>query len=98
VLGGTAPNVVHATTLTVKAGANQKASTFTLSSGVATVSNTSIDANSVVVAWLQPGGKSGTITGALYYPTTTAATGFTVAETGGTSDNSTYNYIILELN
>jgi hypothetical protein len=83
-------------TLGVKSGANGKASTFTLASGIATVSNTSITANSVVHAFIKT--VSGTITGSLYYPTVTVGTGFTVAEVGGVTDNSTYNYWIEENN
>jgi hypothetical protein len=84
------------TTVAIKSGSNSKAGTFTLSAGTATVSNTSIDANSVIVATLKTVG--GTITGPVYYPTVTPGTGFTVAETGGVTDTSTYNYVILEVN
>jgi hypothetical protein len=83
-------------TFGVKSGTNAKAGTFTLSSGVATISNTSVDAHSAIIATIKT--VSGTITGALYYPTITPGTGFTVAETGGTSDNSVYNFVILEVN
>lgn len=83
-------------TLAIKSGSNAKAGTFTLAAGVATVANSGVTANSVVIPFLKTPG--GTITGSLYYPTVTAGTGFTVAEVGGTSDTSTYNYVILEVN
>lgn len=85
-------------TLSVKTGTNAKAGTFTLTAGVATVTNTSITTHSSIHASLQAGGISGTITGPIYFPTVTAATGFTVAETGGVTDNSTYVYWIEENN
>lgn len=71
-----------------------RAGTFTLVSGIATVAQANVTSGSVIIATLKT--KSGTITGSLYYPTITAGTGFTVAEVGGVTDNSTYNYIIFE--
>lgn len=64
--------------------------TFTLSSGAATVSDTDITANSVIVVTLKS--ASGTRSGNPDI-VPTASTGFTA--TGGASDNSTYNYVIL---
>jgi hypothetical protein len=80
-------------TLKVKSGTNAKAGTFTLASGAATVANTSITANSVVRVTLKT--ASGTRGGDPdIIPT--ASTGFTA--TGAATDNSTYNYVILEVN
>ncbi len=81
-------------TLKVKSGSNSKAGTFTLSSGAATVSSTAITANSVLVCWLKT--ASGAITVQPYATAVTVGTSYTVA--GGVGDNSTYNYIILEVN
>lgn len=80
-------------TIQVKSGSNAKAGTFTLSSGAATISNTSITANSVIVVTLKS--ASGTRTG-VPDCVPTATTGFVA--TGAATDNSTYNYVILEVN
>lgn len=80
--------------LFITAGTNKKAGTFTLISGTKVVSNNSITANSVVVMTLKT--ASGTVSQAPFVSAITAGTGFTV--TGGGSDNSTYNYIIFEVN
>lgn len=82
-------------TFAVKSGTNAKAGTFTLVSGVATVSDTSIDANSVVMVTVKT--VSGTRTGNPDI-VPTAGTGFVATELGGTSDNSTYNFVVLEVN
>lgn len=81
-------------TVYVSSGSNAKAGTFTLSSGAATISNTSITANSVLVCWLKT--ASGTIAGLPYATAVSVGTSYTVA--GAATDNSTYNYIILEVN
>lgn len=81
-------------TLSVKSGSNAKAGTFTLTAGAATVANTSVTANSVVMMTLKT--LSGTITTEIFVATITPSTGFTVA--GAATNNSTYNYIILEVN
>jgi hypothetical protein len=81
-------------TVSIKSGSNAKAGTFTLSSGAATVSNTAITANSVVCMSLKT--ASGTIDRAPYLTAITAGTSFVVE--AGSGDNSTYNYIIIEVN
>ena len=80
-------------TFGVKSGTNAKAGTFTLSSGVATVSNTSVTANSVIMLTLKT--ASGTRAGNPDI-VPTAGTGFTA--TGAATDTSVYNYVILEVN
>jgi hypothetical protein len=80
-------------TLAVKSGSDAKAGTFTLASGTATVSNTSVTANSVILITLKT--ASGTVA-SNYISAITAGTSFVV--TGGALDNSTYNYVILEVN
>lgn len=80
-------------TLFVKSGTNAKAGTFTLIAGVATVTNTSITANSVIAVTLKTLG--GTRTGNPDI-VPTATTGFVA--TGGVADTSTYNFIIMEVN
>jgi hypothetical protein len=81
-------------TLQVKSGTNAKAGTFTLASGAATVANTSITANSVVVCTVKT--SSGTLGLGSPEIVITAGTGFTA--TGASTDNSTYNFIVLEVN
>jgi hypothetical protein len=81
-------------TVAIKSGANAKAGTFTLSSGAATVSNTSVTANSVVQFTIKT--SSGTPDGTTHVSSTSVGTSFTVA--GNAGDNSTYNYVILEVN
>lgn len=78
----------------VHAASNGSAGTFTLATGTATVSNTSITANSVVVCSVKT--SSGTL--GLYAPliVCTASTGFVA--TGAVTDNSTYNYIVMDVN
>lgn len=80
-------------TFYVKSGSNAKAGTFTLSSGAATVANTSVTANSVIDITIKT--SSGT-PGAYRITGTVVGTSFTVA--GLATDNSTYNYIIFEVN
>lgn len=92
--GGNIVTQTIGTTLGVKSGSNAKAGTFTLASGAATLSNTSITANSVLVCWLKT--ASGAITLAPYATAVTVGTSYTIA--GGAGDNSTYNFIILEVN
>jgi hypothetical protein len=72
--------------------ANLKAGTFTLVAGSATVSNTSVTTNSVIVCTLKTVGGV-RVGNPDIVPT--ASTGFTA--TGGGSDTSTYNYIVLEI-
>lgn len=79
-------------TLKVTSGTNAKSGTFTLVAGVATVANTSVTANSVIVVTLKTLG--GTRTGNPDI-VPTATTGFVAS--GGVADTSTYNYIILEV-
>lgn len=79
-------------TISVTSGSNKKAGTFTLVAGAATISNTSVTANSVIVVTLKTAG--GTRTGNPDI-VPTATTGFVA--TGGVADTSTYNYIILEV-
>lgn len=91
-----AGNIITSTvgkTLSVKSGSNSKSGTFTLISGSATVTNTSVTANSVIHVTVKT--VSGTRAG-LPDIVPTAGTGFQAA--GGGSDNSTYNYWIEENN
>ncbi len=92
--GGNIATQTIGKTLFVKSGSNAKSGTFTLSSGAATVTNTSLTANSVVVCFLKT--ASGTITQQPYATAVTPGTSFVMA--GTATDNSTYNYIILEVN
>lgn len=91
---GNITTITIGTTLAVKSGSNAKSGTFTLVGGAATVANTSVTANSVIVPWLKTVG--GTILGGPYGATITPGTGFTVAG-GGAANTSVYNYIILEV-
>lgn len=93
-LSGSITTQVAGATLAVKSGSNAKAGTFTLTAGSATVSNTSITANSVVVCAL----KTSSGTPGLFDPliVLNAGTGFTA--TGAATDNSTYNFVVLEVN
>ncbi|CAN5327447.1 hypothetical protein BH09VER1_BH09VER1_49010 [soil metagenome] len=79
-------------TLSIKSGTNAKAGTFTLAAGAATVANTSVTANSVIICTLKSlgGSRAGNPD-----VVPTASTGFVA--TGGASDTSTYNYVILEV-
>ena len=77
----------------IKSGTNAKAGTFTLVAGTKTVANTSVTANSVIVVTLKTLG--GTRAGNPDI-VPTAGTGFVA--TGGGSDTSVYNYVILEVN
>jgi hypothetical protein len=81
-------------TVLIKSGSNAKAGTFTLSSGAATVTNTSITANSVVCCTVKT--SSGTLGTGTPEIVITAGTGFTA--TGVATDNSTYNFVVLEVN
>lgn len=82
-------------TLIIKSGSNAKSGTFTLSSGAATVANTSVTANSCI-AGITIKTASGSATSLPRVATTTPGTGFTVA--GTATDNGTYNYFIVEVN
>jgi hypothetical protein len=93
-VGGTVTTTAIGGTLAVKSGTNAKAGTFTLSSGTATVSNTSVTANSVVCCTVKT--SSGTLGTGSPEIVITASTGFTA--TGIATDNSTYNFVILEVN
>lgn len=90
---GTLQASASSSTLALKQGANGKAGTFTLTAGAATVANTSVTANSVVLMTLKTVG--GTIgTQAPMIDTITPSTGFTVIAAAG--NTSVYNYVILE--
>ncbi len=93
-IGGDFATQTIGKTLKVKSGSNSKAGAFTLASGAATVSSTAITANSVLVCWLKT--ASGVITMQPYATAVSVGTSYTVA--GGAGDNSTYNYVILEVN
>ncbi len=80
-------------TLLVKSGTNAKSGTFTLVAGTATVSNTSVTANSVIMITLKTVGGTRTADPDIV---PTATTGFVA--TGGVADTSTYNFVILEVN
>lgn len=64
--------------------------TFTCSGGTATVTNSALTANSVILFGLK---TTGGTKAALFQGTVTPGTGFTV--TCGGSDTSTYNYFIM---
>lgn len=82
-------------TLAIKSGSNAKAGTFTLVAGTATVGNTSVTANSVIVVTVKTaGGVRLGVPDCVPNP----GTGFTATEVGGIGDTSTYNYVILEVN
>jgi hypothetical protein len=80
-------------TLSIKSGTNAKSGTFSLMGGAATVNNTSITANSTVLFGLKT--ASGTISSMPRLTAITVGTSFVVA--GAETDNSTYNYVIVEL-
>ncbi len=80
-------------TFAIKSGANGKGGSFTMSSGAYTENNTSVTANSIIIFTLKT--ASGAITAAPYLTAITPSTGFVVA--AGVGDNSTYNYVILEI-
>lgn len=82
-------------TLYVKTGTNAKSGSFTLSGGAATVNNTSLTANSIILFELQPGGESGVVSIHPFLSDATVGTSFTVS--GAATDNSTYNYVIIEI-
>ncbi len=93
-LTGSVTTTVIGKTLFIKSGSNAKAGTFTLSSGAATVSNTSVTANSVVCCTVKT--ASGTLGTGTPEITINPTVGFTAA--GVATDNSTYNFVILEVN
>jgi opacity protein-like surface antigen len=66
--------------------------TVTLASGAASLTGLTLTANSVIIFTLKT--ASGTISG-LPYLTAISATAGTATVSGGGSDNSTYNYVIL---
>lgn len=76
----------------VKSGTNSRAGTFTLVAGAATVANTAVTANSVVLVTLKTAG--GTRAG-IPDIVPTASTGFVATAVG--TDTSTYNFVILEV-
>lgn len=86
------PITMAGKTLKITSGANAKAGTFTLVAGAATVMNTSVTANSVILVTLKTLG--GTRAG-LPDIVPTASTGFTA--TAVVTDTSVYNYVILEV-
>lgn len=90
---GPGGSVIVGGALKLKSGTNAKAGTFTLSSGSATVANTSVTANSVIMVTLKTASGARAIDPLI---TPTASTGFTAA--GTATDNGTYNYVILEVN
>lgn len=90
---GDIATVTAGKTFKIKSGSNAKAGTFTLVAGAATVANTSVTANSVIVVTLKTNG--GTRVGNPDI-VPTASTGFVA--TGAGTDTSTYNYVILEVN
>lgn len=78
--------------LTVKGGANAKVGTVALASGVATVANTSVTANSRIFLTVQNGT---TTTGTVSVATITAGTGFTLVSSN-VADTTTVAYFIVE--
>lgn len=78
--------------LSIKAGTNAKAGTFTLASGTATIGNTSVTANSVICVTLKTANGTRAVDPLI---TPTAGTGFTAV--GTATDNGVYNYVVLEV-
>lgn len=70
--------------------ANCSGGTYTAAAGAATVANANVTANSIILITLKTVG--GTVAAQLI-ATITPGTGFTT--TGGGSDTSTYNYLII---
>lgn len=93
-VGGTSQfNVSNNGRIGVKQATNGSGGTFTLVAGAATVANTSVTANSVIVFTLKTvGGTVGTQ--APFITAITAGASFSV--TGAITNTSTYNYIIFE--
>lgn len=80
--------------LKIKEGSNARMGTVTLSSaGIATVSNTSVTANTRIFVGFKSAG-SGTV-GAPFVHDVTVGTGFTIHSTSGT-DNSIVSWILVE--
>jgi len=80
-------------TIWMQSGAGAMCGTFTLSSGSATVTNGAVTAGSIVICSIKTAsGTPGTATPSI---TVTASTGFTV--TGLSTDNSTYNFMIFNV-
>ena len=92
VIGGTTPRAGSFTTLRLSSGVNAKAGVFKLASGQATVANTSVTSNSVIVMTLKT--LSGTRAG---NPDIVPTPGVGFTAKGAGTDNGTYNYIILEI-
>ena len=83
---------VAGATLAVKSGVNAKAGTFSVRGGTALVENTSVTPNSVIMTTVKvPRGRNAPLA-----VTPTPGRGFSVA--GVATDDSTYNYVILEVN
>jgi hypothetical protein len=78
--------------LTVKGGTNAKVGKVALVAGAATVANTSVTANSIIMLTVQNGT---TTTGAVSVGTITAGTSFTIVSTN-TADTTTVGYFIVE--
>jgi hypothetical protein len=78
--------------LTVRGGTNAKIGTATLASGVATVANTSVTANSRIFLTVQNGTAT---TGSVSVGTITAGTSFTIVSSN-TGDATTVAYFIVE--
>lgn len=79
-------------TVAVRSGTNAKAGTFTLVAGAATVANTSVTANSVIIPTLK---TAGGVRAGIPDIVPTASTGFVA--TAINTDTSTYNYVIVEV-
>lgn len=82
------------TGLQIKGGSNSRVGTGTLSSGAATISNTSVTSNTRVFLTDTAGGILANI-GSLYVSATSAGTSFSVASTNIT-DNSNFNWFLVE--
>lgn len=91
-VGGTSQlSISNIGRISVKQNTNASAGTVTLVAGSATVNNTSITANSIVLFCMK---TTGGTPGAVRVSAITAATSFVV--TGIGTDTSTYNWVIVE--
>jgi hypothetical protein len=79
-------------TLLVKSGTNAKAGTVRLFSGTAVVNNTAVTANSTIIVTLKE--KRGIVSQQPYVSAISTGTNFTL--NGAGTDNSTYNYVIID--
>jgi hypothetical protein len=83
-------------TLNVKSGANSKIGIITLVNGIATVSNTSVTSNSVILISSQSDGVTRSTPGYMRITSVTPGTGFVIQSSNG-SDDSVVGWFIVEM-